>query len=71
MEKKFPKRLKSVGNDPNLCRNMIFDLLGALEQRKIGGAPGAPPRPWQGFSDVALTRVNEITENVVFKLVPG
>ena len=37
---------------------MIFDLFLAPEQKKVGGAPGAPPRPWQGFSDVALTRVN-------------
>ena len=44
---------------------MIFDLLGALEQRKIGGAPGAPPRPWQGFSDVALIRVNAILKLIL------
>ena len=49
--------LKSVGNDPNLCENMIFDLFVAPEPRKMGGAPGAPPRPWQGLSDVALRRV--------------
>ena len=31
--KKFQKRLKSVGNYPNLCENKIFDLLVAPEQR--------------------------------------
>ena len=50
------KRLKSVGNDLNLCGNTIFDLFGAPEQKKIGG-PQGPPRPWQGFLDVALIRV--------------
>ena len=65
VEKKFWKRLKSVGNDPKLCGNMIFDLFVAPEQRKMGGAPGAPPRPWQGLSDVALIRVKnaEFWEN--------
>ena len=43
---------------------MIFDLLGALEQRKIGG-PQGPPHPWQGFSDVALTRVKNQIQNQV------
>ena len=57
VEKKFWKRLKSVGNDPKLCGNMIFDLFVAPEQRKMGGAPGALPCPWQGLSDVALRRV--------------
>ena len=39
VEKKFWKRLKSVGNDPKLCGNMIFDLFVAPEQRKMGGPP--------------------------------
>ena len=43
VETKFPKRLKLVGNDPNLCGNMIFDLFRAPEQRKVGGAEGPPP----------------------------
>ena len=42
-KKKIWKRLKLVGNDPNLCENMIFDLFVAPEPRKIGRAPGAPP----------------------------
>ena len=58
VEKKFWKRLKSVGNDPKLCGNMIFDLFVAPEQRKMGGGPQGPlPRPWQGLPDVALIRV--------------
>ena len=36
---------------------MIFDLFVAPEQRKMGGPEAAPPRPWQGLSDVALIRV--------------
>ena len=68
VEKKFWKRLKSVGNDPKLCGNMIFDLFVAPEQRKMGGAPGAPPRPWQGLPDVALRRVNKSRLFVIFKL---
>ena len=34
MEKNSRKRLKSVGNDPKLCGNMIFDHLVAPDQRK-------------------------------------
>ena len=45
VEKKFWKRLKSVGNDPNLCENMIFDLFVVPEPRKMGGPQGPPPAP--------------------------
>ena len=48
VEKKFWKRLKSVGNDPKLCGNMIFDLFVAPEQRKMGGGPRPPPPPAPG-----------------------
>ena len=45
VEKNIWKRLKSVGNDPNLCENMNFDLFVALEPRKRGGGFRAPPAP--------------------------
>ena len=47
---------------------MIFDLFVAPEQRKMGGAPGAPPRPWQGLSDVALRRVKHAEIAVNFQI---
>ena len=46
----------SVGNDPKLYGNMVFDLSVAPEQRKMGG----PRPPCQGYSDVALVRVKLI-----------
>ena len=58
MEKDSKKRLKSVENDPKLCRNMIFNLLVAPEQRKLGGGdPRGPPAPGEDCLDIAFIRV--------------
>ena len=60
------KRLKLVGNDPKFCEDMIFDLLVAPEQRKMGGPKD---RPWQGYSDVALIRVKESNKKKIMKVL--
>ena len=66
VEKKFWKRLKSVGNDPNLCENMIFDLFVAPEPRKMGGAPGAPPAPGKASRTLPLLGLSNFLKKGVF-----
>ena len=39
---------------------MIFDLLVAPEQRKMGGGGPPPPPPRQGYLEVILIRINQL-----------